>query len=603
MRFSGNKAVGCFATAVFLLSLFSFFVQAVRAETESIKSFSANVSIQKDGAVFVSEAITYNFGTNQKHGIFRDIPLTAANGPQLNINVLSVQNELGQSYSYGVATTNNVLRVKIGDANVLVSGVKTYVINYQVQNAIRTFSDHDELYWNVTGNQWPVAIQNVNASVILPDSAIPNVRMDCFTGPQGSTQRNCSFNQSAANVNYSTIQPLNIGSGLTLVLGMPLGYIHNSYVPPPQSYTTTSKSSDDFWSWYLISFAILLVPAMVSLFIRRVKTTTKPSPVIPRELKSQPVVVEYNPPDNLPPIEIGALLDRRVYITDISSVIMDLAVRGYLKIRYTVEQIKFWPDKKDFELIKLKDGSDLVHPADKIIFELLFSGRDSVKLSDLKKSKTTFQADIKKIQDDTEQHLHDEGYFDQAAEDRSKKLSGWLALGLIISFFGFSLIPLFFILNETWFLLLGIATFAGTIILARMVTSLAHKLTPQGISILAKILGFRQFLQLTEADKLKLLDAPEMQPEIFEKFLPYAMVLGVEDKWAKKFEGIYNTVPAWYEDPTSATFNSFVLTQNLGHFNNSFNQVFNITSPSSSSGFGGGGFSGGGSGGGGGGSW
>jgi uncharacterized membrane protein len=342
---------------------------------------------------------------------------------------------------------------------------------------------------------------------------------------------------------------------------------------------------------------------IVKSFARRAKTT-KPKPVIPSELKGQPVVVEYNPPDNLPPIEIGALLDRRVDITDISSVIMDLAVRGYIKIRYTVQEIRFWPDKKDFELIKLKDGSDLVHPADKIIFKLLFSGRDSVKLSDLKEQKITFQTDIKKIQEDTEQHLDDEGYFDQAAEDKSKKVKTYLSVATIVLFAGIFISKIF----SSGFEFVFIVLFVGVITsFSVMVARLAHKLTSQGISTLGKILGFREFLQLTEKDKLQLIDAPDLRPEMFEKFLPYAMVLGVEDRWAQKFEGIYNTIPNWYEDPTTTSFNSYVLARNLTIFSGSFNQVFSITSPQSStrssSGFGGGGFSGGGSGGGGGGSW
>jgi uncharacterized membrane protein len=140
-----------------------------------------------------------------------------------------------------------------------------------------------------------------------------------------------------------------------------------------------------------------------------------------------------------------------------------------------------------------------------------------------------------------------------------------------------------------------------------------HRLTPKGLSVLKKILGFREFLQLTEKDRLELLNAPELQPEIFEKFLPYAMVLGVENKWAKKFEGIYNTIPNWYEDTKITNFNSYSLTKDLTSFNNFFNKVFNIpfnkvfnipsTSSGFSSGFGGGGSSGGGSGGGSGGSW
>ncbi|MDO8676531.1 MAG: DUF2207 domain-containing protein, partial [Candidatus Azambacteria bacterium] len=448
-------------------------------------------------------------------------------------------------------------------------------------------------------NQWPVAIQNANASVILPDSSISNARMDCFTGPQGSTQKNCIFNQNGANVNYSTTQSLNTGEGLTLVFGVPLGYIQNTYVPPQQSYSKNNTSNSNFVFSFLPIFFIVFVFIIVKSFTRRAKIT-KPKPVIPSELRGQPVVVEYNPPDNLPPIEIGALLDRRVDITDISSVIMDLAVRGYIKIRYTVQEIRFWPNKKDFELIKLKEGADLVHPADKIIFELLFSGRDSVKLSDLKEQKTTFQSNIKKIQEDTERHLHDEGYFDQVAEDKSKKLKTYLSIATVILYIGFFISKIF----PSGFEFMFIALFVGAVIvLSVMATRLAHKLTPQGISTLGKILGFREFLQLTEKDKLRLFNAPELQPEMFEKFLPYAMVLGVEDKWAQKFEGIYSTIPNWYEDPTATSFNSYVLASNLTLFNGSFNQVFSITSPRSSSGFGGGGFSGGGSGGGGGGSW
>ena len=598
-----SNATSSFVIVGVLLTLFGF-PQVIQAKTEAVNNFNANITIQKDGSVFIAETIIYDFGSNQKHGIFRDIPLTAVNGPRLNISVSGVSNEVGQPYQYATSIVNNVLQVKIGNPDALITGIKTYIINYQVYNAIRTFDDHDELYWNVTGNQWPVAIQNANALVILPDSPMSNVRMDCFTGSQGSTQKNCAFNQSGSNVSYSTTQPLNANEGLTLVLGIPLGYIQNTYVPPQQTYpaSNTSTANSNFLFGIFLGLFIIFIFALVILFAWRAKTA-KPKPVIPSELKGQPVVPEYNPPDNLPPIEIGALLDSRVDITDISSVIMDLAVRGYLKIRYTVQEIRFWPDKKDFELIKLKDGADLAHPADKIIFKLLFKSRGRVKLSDLKEQKTTFQSDIKKIQEDTEQHLRDEGYFDRTTKDKSKKLKTYLFMATAILFIGTFLLTI----SPSWFGLIFIASFAGfvgaVIVIPIMIMRLANKLTPRGIAALGKILGFKEFLQLTDKDKLRLLNAPELQPEMFEKFLPYAMVLGVEDKWAQKFEGIYNTIPNWYEDPTAASFDSYIFARNLTFFNSSFNQVFSIASPGSSSGFGGGGFSGGGSGGGGGRSW
>src|SRR3989344_4493817 len=608
MKIKRSNAIKSFVILGVLLTLFGF-QQVVRAETERINDFNATITIQKDGSVFVTENIIYDFGSNQKHGIFRDIPLTAINGPRLNINVSGVSddvnNEVKQPYQYTTSITNNVLRIKIGDPNVFVTGIKNYIISYQVDNAIRTFNNHEELYWNVTGNQWPVAIQSAKASVPLPDSPIPNVEMDCFPGSQGDTQKECIFTQADPSLNYWATQPLNAEEGLTLVLGMPLGYIQNTYVPPQQTFPASniSTSSNNFlFGVFLGLFVIFIFVLVISLFARRAKTK-KPKPVIPGELKGRPVVVEYNPPDNLPPIEIGALLDRRVDVTDISSVIMDLAVRGYLKIRYTVQEIRFWPDKKDFELIKLKDGADLAHPADKIIFKLLFKSRGRVKLSDLKEQKTTFQSDIKKIQEDTEQHLRDEGYFDRTTKDKSKKLKTYLFMATAILFIGTFLLTI----SPSWFGLIFIASFAGfvgaVIVIPIMIMRLANKLTPQGIAALGKILGFKEFLQLTDKDKLRLLNAPELQPEMFEKFLPYAMVLGVEDKWAQKFEGIYNTTPNWYEDPTAASFNSYVFARNLALFNSSFNQVLSIPSSSSSSGFGGGGSSGGGSGGGGGGSW
>ena len=595
-----------------LLSVFLGFNRVAYAGVEVIENFDAQITVQKTGGVLVTETIVYDFGTNQRHGIFRDIPLTSVHGPQLSITVSGVRDDVGRPYRYTTAITNNMLQIKIGDPNALVSGVKTYVIDYQVYNTIRTFNDHDELYWNVTGNQWRVPISNAIAAITLPDPAITNATMDCFTGPQGSTQKNCTVNGDASHANYATNRSLNIGSGLTVVLGLPRGFINNVYVvPTASSRPHNGHAAKGNWVVFIPIFFVMGVSAIVQSLTRR-SARMKPTPVIPKELRARPVVIEYAPPDHLLPIEMGTLLDRRVDMTDISSVIMDLAVRGYLKIRYTVEQMKFWPDKKDFELIRLKGGSDLSHPADKIMFDLLFSGGDRVTFSDLQQRATTFQADIQKIRTETEQHMHDAGYFDQAAADRSKKLVVYLGAAIFLLFIGCFVI--FFLASIFSFghthrsimapviPLFIISSVLVVLLIVRAVSRLAHQLTPQGLAALAKILGFRAFLQLTEKDQLQRLNASELQPDMFEKFLPYAMVLGVEDTWARKFEGIYRTAPHWYEDPTTPVFSSYVLTRHLGQFDTSFNRVFNVTSPTSSSGFSGG-SSGGGSGGGGGGSW
>lgn len=583
---------------IFTLSLILvfavFFDIAKAANPEVIQNFVTDIEIQKDGSLNIIENITYDFDTNQKHGIFRDIALTAKDGPNLVINVSDVIDENGKYYNYVTSTDNDILHIKIGDADKLVSGIKTYVINYNVHNAIRSFEGHDELYWNLTGIEWNVGIENAHVSVTLPDSSIKDVRMDCFTGKAKSTENNCSFAQKDGSVNYSTTLPLGANEGLTLVLGIPVGYIDNVYVEPQYS-NSFENSSFDAMSFAFGIFFLFYIAAIVTI---SVKKSSKPNPIIPRELKGQPVVVEYRPPNKLSPIEIGTVLDRRVDITDISSIIIDLAIKGYLKIRYTVKEISFFPDKKCFEFIKLKNGEDLTHPAYKAMFHLLFRDKNSVVLSELETQKKVFRSDIKKINEKTDKKLYDDGYFDKAAKRQLEKNWKQLFMVILVLFLLIFISSYFFMaLSPIFILLVCIFGFFSVLRNAK----LNHKLTEQGLTTLKKIIGFKEFLELTEKDKLELLNAPELKPEMFEEFLPYAMVLGVENKWAEKFEGIYETAPNWYEDPTMQGFNSTIFVHSIGQFNTSFNGVFASTS-TSSSGFSGG-SSGGGSGGGGGGSW
>ncbi len=211
------------------------------ASAETIQDFNAKMTIQKDGSVFVSEKIMYDFGQETKHGVFREIPLTSSNGPQLNIAVVTVEDANNHAYHYSTSAAENVLQIKIGDPNIILSGLRTFVITYKVDHAIRNFQDHDELYWNVTGNQWPVAIQHAQAEVMLPDYTMSPISMACFTGAQGSQAKNCTFNRGDASIHYSTTQALNVDEGLTVVFGMPLGYVQvaqaaplvHVYLPPP----------------------------------------------------------------------------------------------------------------------------------------------------------------------------------------------------------------------------------------------------------------------------------------------------------------------------------------------------------------------------------
>lgn len=556
--------------------VFAFAVNATAASVEHIQNFDETIDIRTDGSILVNEKITYDFDNNQKHGIFRDIPLTSKDGPEIDIDVNSITDGSGNAYKYSTSFSNKTLRLKIGDANKLVGGTKTYEINYTVYNAIRSSTDHDELYWNVTGNDWPVGIDTVRATIKTPSTS--TLSTICFTGAGGSQEQACTASQNNSTVNFTGTRVLRAGEGMTVAIAFPKGIINNTY----QKSSIWSAISDFFnegiWILFLIP-AIVILGLATSLFSKIFR------PSLPKELKNRPIVTEYNPPDGLKPIELGTLYDRRTDLSDISSIIIDLAQMGYLKIHYTEKQLPLWPDRKDYELARIKNGNDL-SGVNKIMYDFLFNGRDSISLSNLKKS-TSAQEMVQKIKKETFTEISSGKGYMTPFTVKSKNFSLPImifAAGLILGIFH----SLIFYIG-----LLASLFFAAKI--------LAPKLTPSGIHTLAKIFGFREFLKMTEQDRLRLLNAPELKPETFEKFLSYAMVLGVEEQWAKKFEGIYNQQPNWYESRVDTQFSSLALAHSMKNFHSSFTRSVGVSS-SSSSGFSGG-HSGGGSGGGGGGSW
>ncbi len=577
-------------TSFLFLGVFGF-SGITRASDEVIDSFDANITIGKDGLVQVEETIVYDFGSSARHGIFRDIPLTAKDGPTLLIDVQSVVDGSGQAYTYTASTTRSQLQIKIGDPDVLVSGVKTYVIDYTVTNAIRPFDDHDELYWNVTGNEWPVSINKASAVIYYPAIMDGEVNATCYTGPSGTTGKDCEqvIADSATSKTTAT-KVLGAGEGLTVVLGIPLGVVDDTVIAVESAGDgfQTGMFNVLFFSiagvMIVVTFALALGSAMQFIKSNRYKG---------------PRVVQYHPPAGLLPIDVGTIVDKSVDSKDISSMILDLAIRGYIKIRYTVKEIRFWPDKKDFEFDKLKDGSDLTHPAEKILFAILFTGRDTVALSALTNLATKYEAQFKAIATETDDYLHERGYFDKEAKVKASKLTKQIVAGSVVVMILVGLLSTF-TEGASFFI-----AFPAALLIAYRVSlanRMAHLFTDKGMKAEAEIYGFKDFLTLTDKDKIDLLNAPALEPTMFEKFLPFAMVLGVETKWAEKFAGMYLSAPSWYEDRSGAAFSNTLFIQNMMFLNSSFNNTVASSSPHSSSGFSGG-SSGGGSGGGGGGSW
>ena len=165
---------------------------------EHIKSFDSNIIINKDGTINVKETIVYDFTGLQKHGIYREIPFIKTNqdGKQfeLRFNNFSVADENGNGYQFSTSTINEKnIKLKIGDADRLITGSHIYIISYKVAGALTYFSDHDELYWNVTGNEWIVPIASTTAQVVWPQEIKKeDIKGICYTGITGSKESLCS---------------------------------------------------------------------------------------------------------------------------------------------------------------------------------------------------------------------------------------------------------------------------------------------------------------------------------------------------------------------------------------------------------------------------
>jgi len=185
---------------------------------EGINSFVLDAAIQTDGSVNFKEQIQYDFSPNSRHGIFRTIPTTKTNSDGKEFSVAlsdySVLDRQNAPYRYSTTQGGSSVQLKIGDPNVLLEGQKTYVIGYKALGAITYFSDHDELYWNVTGNEWTVPIGYAEAHINFPVKDA-KLQVACFTGASGSKQSDCTYSIVNGTAIVKTTKPLAVGEGFT----------------------------------------------------------------------------------------------------------------------------------------------------------------------------------------------------------------------------------------------------------------------------------------------------------------------------------------------------------------------------------------------------
>lgn len=314
-------------TALFLLFIILPGL-AGAAETWKIDNFQSIVNIQSDGKVAVSEIVDADFGSLQKHGIFKNIPyiylLDNGGKTYADIQILGLTQN-GLTAKYQQYKQGNYLVLQIGDPNKLISGKQEYQIKYLATGVLRSFNDHDELYWDITGG-WPVPITQVFATITLPQDAITQIA--CFEGVYGSKEPCRQQLISKSKASFSASRPLQVQEGLTAVVGYTSGLVPILTVtPPPTSANYTYQTSNT--SSYSPNLAIAVLTLILGTACVFWLWWSKG-----RELSKgyEVTMVEYFPPDKLRPAEIGTLLDERADTLDVSATIIDLAARGFLTI-------------------------------------------------------------------------------------------------------------------------------------------------------------------------------------------------------------------------------------------------------------------------------
>lgn len=555
-----------------------FFLPSV-AFAEEINNYHVSFSVQTDGKIFVTENIHYDFGEEGRHGIFREIPVRYGSifSPRiLHVTIDSVEDDRGLDYRYTVRSQGDHLVVKIGDENDVITGAHEYVIRYTVDNALNFFRDHDELYWNVVGDAWPVIIRKADADVFLHGVPLDgDIRMSCFTGISGSTAADCvsSLKENAVHIetNVAYLKP---GEGFTIVVGWPHGIITGANL----------STKIDFWlAAYGWVIATIFIPLGVFCFLlwRWFRLGRDP-----KEKKT--LVPQYEPPDGLNPLEVGTLFDFRADARDITALFFDLAVRGYMKIRYISKVGVF--GHEDYEFVKLKEPTSLTKICEHDLFDALFGATKTVRLSVLK---NTFYKRTKDLKDHVYDTLAMEDYF---YKDPAKVRTNYYVFSFIFLFFA---LVVFFTPYPTYALALIISA-----LLIAMFASFMPARTKKGVLALRHILGFRWYLRVAEKERIRFHNAPAKKPEQFEKWLAFAVVFGVEKEWAEQFALLHVPPPGWYEDPSGRyQFTPLHFVTALHGLSQSFGRLTaHNAAASGSSGFSGG-SSGGGFGGGGGGSW
>jgi len=525
------------------LLCFLTFSQLLPAAARSfvLSRFDVELQVLSGGDLLVTETVSPRF-EGAWNGIERLIPVEYRTPQGFNYSLLldrvTVTDEAGTPLKFESSRERHYRNFKIWIPGAT-DTTRTFVLTYRVRNGLKFFEDHDELYWNVTGDEWDVPIEQASVRIVLPPQTT-GIRAQAFTGAYGAREEAATVEVVGAGVRMTMTRALGFREGLTAVVGWGKGIV-------------AAPTAVDRTRTFLVSNWALGIPLFVFIVMYRLWATRG------RDPRLRPITVRYEPPDRLTPAEAGTLVDESPDTRDLTATVVDLAVRGYLRIAEQKAEHLFglW-SSTDYRFHRTTPPQEWTTlPAyERLLLEALFkdSTADDVSLSSLE---NRFYRSLPPIQDAIFESLQRRKYYTQRP-DRVKQgyLIGGIVLGMLLTF-------ALSALADRW----GLAplTFLGAGALSGLIVAGFGRIMPartlQGSRALESVLGFEEFLTRVESDRF---DRVVKTPELFEKFLPYAMALGVEKNWAGAFESIVTTAPAWYQGADIAQFNTRGFTSRMG---------------------------------------
>ncbi len=606
MRWSARLVTG-FAMLLWLV-LSPSPAQAQGFVLESTPRFDVNIVIEPSGDLLVTETIVQEFGSTPRHGIIRFIPDRLRYDDEFDrvypIDLVSVRTSANTPDDVETKEENGNFVIRIGDPDTTITGRHTYEIVYRVQGAMNGFADHDELFWNAIGDQWEQSIGQMNVRVSGPE---PITRVACFQGTSGST-----VSCDSAEIRHEKGK----GDAVFTESNLPAFQAMSVVVAlPPGTVASTAPILDERWSLGEAfsrtpltvgggtGLLLLVIGGLGVMMWRRGRDVRFKGSQIdqvmggPDDAETQAVpllekntsVVEFAPPEGLRPGQVGTLIDEEANTLDVSATIVDLAVRKYLVIE---EMPKTWMlGKADWNLRRLPDpeGDELL-PYEMKLRDGLFEDGDQVELSALRK---TFAERLQKVKEALYDDMVVRKWF-LRRPDRVRQT--WAVIGVLALSAGIALTIVLAYFTRLG--LLGVPFAIGGLLLLIGAKRMPAR-TAKGTAMTRRVNGFRIVIEKAEEHMSKWAE----QENVFTRLLPYAVVFGVTDKWAKAFEslGQLPTDTTWYVSSRPFVYAQFA--DSIDSFTvTTSGTIASTPAGSGSSGFSGGG-AGGGGGGGGGGSW